>query len=202
MKKAFADLASPDGQARDEAFVWLMGLNPSDLPALRNLARQSSPLAPEQWMALPQIVMHVYLTGETFDAVPDKGFLGIFLPSPMSEPGDCVIVASCMPGFIGERMLRAGDVILGVLEHPTPQFRKAGDLTEAMAAFKAGDTVRLQVLRGGQILLVAARLDPRPVEAEEGNRTIIDPFNAARRARAEQYWQEQFADLLESPQAQ
>jgi hypothetical protein len=164
--------------------------------------RQSSPLAPEQWMALPQIVMHVYLTGETFDVVPHKGFLGIFLPSAMTEPGDCVIVASCMPGFIGERMLREGDVILGVLEHPAPQFRKALDLTDAMGAFEAGDTVHLQVLRQGRILLLAARLDSKPVEAEDGNRTIIDPFNAARRARAEQYWQEQFADLLESPQAQ
>ncbi|HEX4794614.1 MAG TPA: hypothetical protein VH370_12515 [Humisphaera sp.] len=202
MKKAFADLANPDGQVRDDAFVWLMGLNPTDLPALRKLVRQSLPLAPEQLMALPQIVMHVYLTGETYDVVPDAGFLGIFMPSSAVESGECVVVDRRMPGFVGERALREGDVILGVVEHPTLEFHKGSELSDAMKPFKAGDVVHLQVLRQGKVQRITARLDPKPAEAEPGTREAIEAFNASRRARAEQYWQEHFADLLETPQAQ
>ena len=201
MKKAFADLASPDGQVRDDAFTWLMGLNPTDLPALRKLVQQSLPLASEQAMALPQIVMHVYLTGETFDVYPESGFLGIKMGLPESDDG--VVVRFRMPGFVGERMLRDGDLILGLMDQPSPQFRKNDDLSTAMASFKAGDTVRLQVLRQGKVLRVTARLDPRPVEAQPGTTNeIIDGFIGSRRRMAEQYWVEHFADLLETAQAQ
>jgi hypothetical protein len=200
MKKAFADLASSDGQVRDDAFGWLIGLNPSDLPALRKLVRQTAPLAPEQAMALPQIVMHVYLTGETYDVMPEAGFLGIFMGSPDSNDG--VVVRWRMPGFVGERVFREGDVILGVIEPPSPQFQKNEDLTAAMRTFKAGDTVHMQVLRQGKVVRLAVPLDPKPAEVDPGILEVVLAFNAARRARAEQYWQDHFADLLETPQAQ
>lgn len=195
MRQWFAELASPDGEVRNEAMVNLMGLRADDLPALRKLVEETRPLAPEQFVALKQIVIHDFLAGEPYDAREGAGFLGIHLPG-LSEDADAIVV-NRLPGFIGERMLRDGDVILRILEQPQVEIRRGGDLTTALSRFSAGQLVHLQILRQGHVIRVPVRLDPQPLEVSATNRDLMDDFLFRRLERAQKYWDKHFADLVE-----
>ena len=196
MRQWFSDLASPDGELRDQALVNLMGLRGDDLPALRKLVEESRPLAPQQLVALKQIVIHDYLAGEPYDVQEGQGFLGIHLPS-ITEDADAIVV-NRLPGFVGERMLRDGDVILGILEHPQKQIHSGSDLTTILSTFTVGQTVHLQVLRQGQVMRVPVQLDPKPLDASSLElRDRMDDFLFRRLDRAQKYWDKHFADLVE-----
>src|SRR5438045_6545092 len=116
----FGDLANRDPAVREKARSNLMGLKRDDLRALRNVVKESRPLAPSQAIVLRDVVMHVFLTGEAYAGNRRSGFLGVQLVSnfPVGdgteppEPG--VVVVHRMPGVCAVRALQDAAMRLGV----------------------------------------------------------------------------------------
>jgi hypothetical protein len=202
----FAQLADADAAVRENARVALMGLGRADLPTLREVIRSAGALAPAQRVVLRDIVVHSYLAGDTYLSAFNQGFLGVRLPrqdeagfafpddQPELDEKAGVAIQECMPGFAGYRHLREGDVVLSV-NHPkqlrTPDSRT---LQDAVSSVAGGEAVRLGVLRQGKVIEVEIRLSARPIEAE--TQPQFQEMIDRRAARAEQYWNEQFAPLV------
>jgi hypothetical protein len=198
LKTWFAELADPNAKVRAEARLNLMGIRASRLPQLRRVVADSRPLSAEQVAALHPIVTQVFLASEQYEARPDVGFLGIFLPSlEMSNSDEGALVTERMPGFVGMRMLRDGDVILGVRlpNHPGSRIHSGADLSTALKESLPGWPVQFQILRQGQVVDLTLVLDPKPMEAEIGADAMHE-FNRQRLLRADQYWKKNFAELL------
>jgi hypothetical protein len=202
-KRLIAQLADNDFDRREAARVALMGLRRSDLPALREAVRQSLPLMPSQLTVLREIVTHVYLTGDVY--LPDQegiGFLGVSLPSGFDpdqrgalgiQRGVAVLARS--PGFAAYRMLQNGDVVLAVnADGDRAETNTTGELQEAIRSVKAGETVKLEILRQGQILTVVIKLDPRPFNLSNVG---FDEMSTRRSNEADDYWDREFAPLLD-----
>src|SRR5437660_7649051 len=64
IKRLIAELAADNYPARDRARLALMGLQRSQLGALRDAVKQSLPLEPSQVFVLREIVTQVYLAGD------------------------------------------------------------------------------------------------------------------------------------------
>jgi hypothetical protein len=214
----FAELGHTDPAVRDAARVGLMGLPRKDLPALERLVRDSVPLVPSQAVVLREIVTQVFLSGEKYDSTSGDGFLGV-KPAEVylnfrepqlqndgapfggvSDPGAVygVVINERMPGFCGARMLQDGDVILSIVERANLQFRDPSGFSMAVRQMGAGQTVRFQVLRQGQIIRVPITLDPRPDDADliPGGVSRIQGLLNDRKAAADEYWEKTFAPLL------
>lgn len=202
ISKWIADLASTDPAARDAAKTHLMHLSRGDLPALQELLRRSRPLAPSQAVVLRQIVQEVYLAGESYEKDPmNGGFLGIAMDGilgrqDLQQPNDDghapgIVVADRFAGFCASRMLRQGDVILGT-SNPPQVFTSILDLQNAIGGAEPGSTIRLEVLRQGQVIHVSLTLDCRPAEVG----TSPDNFRRERAEKFDDYWRETFAPLL------
>jgi len=166
----FAELSNRDPKVREQARIGLMGISRDDLRIVRRLVDKSRPLAPSQATALHEIVAHVFLTSQPYEAVLGRtGFLGVQFEPTGFNPIDPnandeeqqvgVVVIKRMPGFCAYRHLLDGDVIVGAAEAPNQPIRKAADLTQIITSLKGGDTVHLQVLRGGQQIEIAIPLD-------------------------------------------
>jgi len=198
LKTWFAELAHPDAKVRAEARMQLMGIRASRLPQLRRVVADSRPLSAEQVAALRPIITQIFLASEPYDARPDAGFLGIFLPNiEVFNSDEGAVVTERMPGFVGMRMLRDGDVILGVRlpDHPGSRIHSGGDLSTALKDSSPGQPVQFQILRQGRVIDLSLILDAKPLEAEVGVDAMRE-FNRQRLLRADQYWQKNFADLL------
>lgn len=210
----FNDLAASDAAARDAALDELLALTRAELPGLRRVVEKARPVAPSQAHALRDVVNHVFLSGQTYNAEPRVGFLGLGMPmldsvevprvgehpEPRNAPGlnranTGVPVENRIPGFCAFRVLRDGDVILGILK-PTPRrLRDWNELTHAIRTFRAGETITLQVLRQGTILSVPVMLDATVlVPHPDVWHNVLLPN---REAAAEAYWNAHFATLLE-----
>ncbi len=205
IKAWFTDLASKDSTLRDAALTNLMGIKASELPALRQVVEESRPLVPAQASVLRQIVTQVFLSGEHYDGDPAAGFLGIRMEqtvvsfrdpaqgeSPVTNAG--VVIVERMPGFPGARMLRDGDVILAILDRPDAPLRDPQDFALAVKDMGAGATVHFQILRRGQIMRAAVKLDVRPLEANQG--FGMNDLLERRRLRADEFWATHFASLV------
>lgn len=202
-KQLVAQLADNDFERREAARVALMGLRRSDLPALREAVRQSSPLVPSQQTVLRDIVVHVYLTGDLYLPDPDGiGFLGVTLPGAREQHGVMgiqrgVAVLARSPGFAAYRLLQNGDVVLTVTtDGERVEVNTTLELQEAVRSVKAGETVKLDVLRQGQVVRVNIRLDPRPFNAD--TLLAFEELSTRRLNDADEYWERDFAPLLES----
>jgi len=201
--KNLEELASPDPQVRESGRAALMRLSRQDLPELRGVIEKARPLLPSQAGALQLIVREVYLAGEKYNAEP-RGFLGIMMDMsaafqqdfvPENEDGRRsmgVVVADRIPGFCAARRLLDGDVILG-LANPFKPFRQSDDLKLAIGQIPPGKTVRLLVLRRGQVMEISLTLDAYAIETQPDNGEI---FRAKREKKFEQYWQREFEPLL------
>ncbi len=207
IRQWFADLADSDAGVRDEALMNLMGIRRDDLPKLRKIVEESSPLAPSQAAVLRRIVIQVYLAGDTYESNPQLGFLGIrmaptsvslrdFNPdASLARPISGVVVESRMAGFCAGRMLRNGDVIIGIAEQPQVSLQTTTDFAIAIQNVAPGETVHFQVLRQGQIHRIPIKLDPRPTDADQG--LIGMPELLDRRHReSEDYWSHEFATVV------
>jgi hypothetical protein len=236
IKKSFDDLGDSDPDVRDAARVSLMGMERRYLPTLEKLVEKNRPLLPSQAVVLRQIVTHVYLAGEPYDADERFGFLGVRMtetsvslpaeeekraaggaaekprqvnapdpgpvnPAPAVVVEDAtveqvgVVISERLPGFVGNRMLLEGDVVVGIAEQPDLRFRSQDDFTEAVKGAGGGKELHFHVLRRGRIIEVPITLDSRPTAAEAGQMQIF-PFDRGRRERAEKYWRESFAPLV------
>jgi hypothetical protein len=196
LKTWFVNLAHPDARVRNDAMVQLMGIRAVDLPILRRVVEESRPLAAEQAVALRQIVTQVYLANDPYDHHED-GFLGVFLPQPNTDDFvDGTLVTKRMPGFVGMRMFRDGDVILEIIDPARHTVHSGRNLTDALKNMPAGKTLQFQVLRQGQVILIPVTLDQRPLEADNGPEAM-EEFSRLRMVRADQYWTAHFANLVQ-----
>jgi hypothetical protein len=202
-KQLVAQLADNDFERREAARVALMGLRRSDLPALREAVRQSLPLVPSQRTVLRDIVVHVYLTGDLY--LPDPsgmGFLGVTLPGGFDPEQHGVLgirrgvaVLARYPGFAAYRLLQNGDVVLTVhADGERTEVNTTRELQEAIQSVKGGETVKLEVLRQGQVVAVAIRLDARPFNLTNVG---FDELSTRRANAADDYWDRDFAPLLD-----
>jgi hypothetical protein len=128
-------------------------------------------------------------------------------PVPPFEPGEIlreafptprlgVVIVERLAGFVGERLLRDGDVIVGFADRPDQPFRDGSDFTEPVKKIRPGRPVHLVVLRQGRLVKVSIPLDPRPTAADQMNTAAMDALDARRREKAEAYWRQSFARLL------
>jgi hypothetical protein len=204
----FYDLANKDASVREQARVGLMGISRDDLQTLRKLVEANRPLAPSQAMALREIVSQVYQATEPYQPLEDKpGFLGVplrdmIVPDSTDEDAQAgVLVTDRIPGFCAYRFLQNGDVIVGITEAPGKPMRKSTDLSEIVKLYKGGETIHMEILRGGQRMTVAIKLNARPVWAVQANINQI-PLQQdeirERQRRADEYWDQNFAPLLDS----
>lgn len=203
IKASFADLANSDPAVRIDAMNKLMGMKPEALPVLKKVVAESSPLLPAQASVLRQIVTHVFLSGDPYDGNPASGFLGIRMEQTMVtfrdvSPNDAagvnssVVITHRMPGFPGARALQNGDVILSILDRPGAAISEPREFALVVMDMGAGTTVNFLILRHGQIMRVAAKLAPRPLDADRG----VDELVARRQKRADEYWAAEFASLV------
>ncbi|MDB5303383.1 MAG: hypothetical protein JWM97_932 [Phycisphaerales bacterium] len=204
----FGDLASREAAVRQDAEANLMGMGASSLPALQKAVEESRPILPSQAMVLRKIVTQVFLSGVQYDGNPTEGFLGIRMEearmpfnddAPVDEkrpPITGVVIVERMPGFAGARVLRDGDVVLGIEEFPNTPFRRTQDFAVAVKDKGAGTVLHFQVLRHGQVIRLAIKLDPRPFDANFGFGGTMDGLLEQRRIAAEEYWDKNFAMLL------
>ncbi len=207
----FADLADGDAVIRERAYSQLLGLTRQDLPGLRQVVEQSRPVEPAQAGALREAVFHVYLSGETYEAEPRSGFLGLLMPTldsvevqrdteravgvdvdPRVTTG--VPVDFRIPGFCGFRALREGDVLLAIVSPAQRQLTDWRALSPAVRTFAADDVITFEVLRQGVVMKVPLKLDAFPLVA--GENVWLNEILPARDAAAEAYWTENFAPLL------
>src|SRR5438067_1326230 len=169
IKRLIAELAADNYPARDHARLTLMGLQRSQLGALREAVKQSLPLEPSQVIVLREIVTQVYLAGDLYLAEEDgMGFLGIHLPN-WDRPEDRallsvergVVVMARVPGFCAFRMLQDGDVLLSMTSPSGVKvaFSTQDQLASTVHSVPAGETVTFEVLRQGEILSVTITLD-------------------------------------------
>jgi hypothetical protein len=202
IKQLLSQLAADNYLTRENARVSLMGLKRTELPALRDAVRQSLPLVPSQVTVLREIVTQIYLAGDLYIADDDgRGFLGIHLPD-WSRPEERallnvergVVVVSRVPGFCAYRMLQDGDILLSMADGMggSIEFGSGEQLRQAVHSAKAGDTIRLEVLRQGQILSIPITLDLKPFNVDKQ----IEEFTARRADQANDLWERDFAPLL------
>jgi hypothetical protein len=211
MKRAFEQLADSDADVRDAARAELMGMERRYLPDLRKLVEQNRPLLPSQAAVLRQLVTQIYLAGEPYPDVPTKGFLGVHMQPttvhlpvaaaddpPANElpslPQTGVVIVERLPGFAGARSLLDGDVILAIAEQPQVQFAKGEAFIQAIADTAPGETIHFHVLRRGRVVKVRVVLDARPSAADD--RASVRALDEQRREKADAYWQESFAPLV------
>lgn len=203
---AFQRLGDRDPDVREQARIELMGLHRSKLDALRAVVEKARFVSPEQASVLRDIVVHVYMAGEP--QPPDEspnGFLGVRImldtvavADEQEQDASRVVgigVEGRFPGFCAFRMLRDGDVIVGVEEHPRIVFNSREVLQGTISMMRPGQTIHLRVQRGGQTLSVPVTLDARPREAQGSFELLLQE----RLNRAEEYWQRAFVPLLEQP---
>lgn len=205
LERLMAQLADRNAEVRDTARRELMGMAPSELPMLRELAVAAKPLGLSQQQGLHEVVLYVRARGHILQARQTTSpFLGIRYPNPLdndlapaapeqSPPG--IPVISRVVGFAGYRYLEEGDILLamGPPDHPDP-LRRRVDLENVMRVLRAGDEVELHVQRGAAVVKLRFPLDahPRVVEKE----TEINNLSLTAEATAMAYWEEQFAPLM------
>jgi hypothetical protein len=221
IRKWFVQLDDPDPKIRDSAKFELMGIAAADLPRLRQLVIDSQPVSPTQSAALRDIVLQSFLAGDPYTIKTDQGtaqtdasgatgpfFLGI-LWATVDLQDDArlgVSVDERLPGFPSYRFLRKGDMILGVYldpdaplsQLPNVETHNRTALIQTIFNAPAVQNVVLQVLRDGQTLKIPIKMAPRPMNADGNAVGSIRDFNNDRIHRAEAYWQQNFAPLLQA----
>jgi hypothetical protein len=206
---AYRDLAAIDPARRNAARLVLLGLSRQELAALRDLVAASQPVSPAQAVALRDVVRHVYLATDTYERSATVGFLGIaFAPyprvgagvvdpdGPPDERGGADF-RSRTPGFCAYRWLADGDVVLslGTGDGPMGRVESVDALTAFVRATPPGTIIQMRVLRGGGVVTLRFPLDARPRALDTS--TNLDAFTNDRLNRADAYWQQFFAPLVE-----
>lgn len=196
------DLADDDAQVRETARMQLMGISRGELRMFRDVVAQSRPLLPAQAVALRDIVLQAYASGEPYEPDRREGFLGIELSTvelPVQRPeglqASGVLVVSRMLGFGAYRMLQDGDIILGVLDRPNARIGEFMDLATIIRSIPPGTAIRIEVYRRGRIITVPITLDARPADLARFEN--LDAFRSVRFRRAYEYWRNYFAPLIE-----
>lgn len=203
-------LADGDSLVREKSREALMGLGSQDLPVLRaTVAALSDRLLPSQKIYLREIVRQVFLSGLAYPtdepALPFVGVRWNTTDGVMSfEAGDGpqipvratgLLVELRVPGFEAFRMLRDGDLVLGIDGIADDPTLTAAEFSDAMRTrFHPGDTVTLRVARNGQVLHVPIKLAPKPSNLPLG--VDLSPWTEPREEEAETYWKSTFRPVV------
>jgi C-terminal processing protease CtpA/Prc len=198
VEKWFVELDHAEADVRESARINLMGLDRQGLDVLRQIVEENRPLRPSQAAVLREIVAQAYLAGEPYESQP-AGFLGVTLSDVLLTAGDArapgltqesgVVIINRVPGFVANRLLMDGDVVLGVDGQPVVRMQ---DLQFRISNLASGSTVALRVLRAGAVVDVPVRLDARPLRLEQ-----VDVLRQMRDRQFNDYWQRTFAPLLQ-----
>ncbi len=199
-------LADPDAETRDAAREALMGLKPPDLPALRRAAEALSPLPTPVGVTLEDVVIHVHMAGGIQEQGSASGFLGVSAPAddrfPQARFGDPLpqgqgaFVNERIRGFVAYRMLRDGDLIVGI-EAPGLNVivRDFVTLSQVIPNLRPGVQVTLRVRRGAEVRPVPVRLDPN-IRQRFADPATFDAFMSRLEREAAAYWDNTFAPAL------
>lgn len=203
----FTELANRDSSRRDAARQNLMGLSRADLPTLRAIVQKNHPLAPSQAAALRDIVTQVFLSGETYNPVPQHAFLGVtyqgYVPGAPADiddgnPQAGVVVTDRIPGFPAYRALQNGDVIMGATEMGDDIISRTDELQGLINTYHDGDTIHLKILRAGQTIIVPVKLCAHP---DWDTHQFLDirqvPEVRKRQLKADDYWDANFAQFID-----
>jgi hypothetical protein len=204
IRRAFAELADEHPSVRDLAFHQLMGLPARALPLLRDVVKESKPLAIEQTESLHDIVMQVFLAEVSYETEGDSGFLGVSFDLDQEEfSPECggVEIRHRLPGFCAYRHFEDGDVLMAIdTSLGELELNNSADMRLKVGACLAGQTVSFKVLRRGRIEHISVVLNARPIEAHQGLQLIYG-FMARRHDAAEKCWEETFEGLMDQEAA-
>jgi C-terminal processing protease CtpA/Prc len=197
LRSWISDLGNEDADVREKATQSLMSLGRDDLPRLRDAALAEHGLLPAQIASLREVVTQVFLETEEYAAAP-TAFLGLHWSLPPGGPAETVrdngvLVSERIPGFSAYRMLRPGDVILKIEEHPDLDLRFQTLFQSAIQMFPPGQVLHFDVLRGGKTIQVAVTL--RAIPRELLLPDSYDEWEAYRTKRVDDYWQKTFGDI-------
>jgi hypothetical protein len=199
LQSLVSQLGSDDPRVRETALNDLMDLKTEDLPTLRAAALSQSPLLPGQIAGLRQVVAQVFLLGEKYKIDPNdpSGFMGIQFSSAVQPlQSNSVVVTDRIQGFPAYRYLQSGDVIVQLIDRPGLQLNSVAEFINAVKLFRAGDVVRLGILRHGRAMTISVPLANRPSEITSAtSEPVIDAWIQAREQRAEAYWNQEFSVL-------
>lgn len=203
LRKWVEELGDLEATRREAAYDRLLELNRSDLSELQRVAAGFRPLTPSRSIALQQVVEHLYLKGEKYEANDTAGFLGVRLGDVIeweaagqdTKPGPHtgVMIAGRMAGFGGFQALRDGDIIVAVADRPATLISSLESLRVVIQSFSAGQMIHLQVIRQGRYIRTSAVLDGTPVLVGQ---STLEELLLQRREKAEEYWRTHFADLM------
>jgi len=206
------DLSGDEASSREAAREALMLLRRTDLDALLAVVKERKQLSVAQRIALRDIVCHVYLTGLHNFQGETTGRLGVMgmrrsddmdrnerLPS-----GPGAAVDSRVPGFDAYRVLRDGDLIVGVkLLDATGKGQvefvsifNFDTLARIILQRPTGDTVELRVLRSGRIIDISTRLGPY-LQRERGQ-VLLDVSDQQQIGQANIYWKLNWEEVVRS----
>jgi hypothetical protein len=202
---AYAHLTDADPIVRQSAQQQLMRIQKSELPRLRQAVEEDPP-APAQIPALHQAVTGAMLASSDYASDSRRGFLGITLGQITLENGaQRVVVQSRLAGFVGWRMLQAGDIFVAVVGSKRIAIDDVTALQQAILGQPAGARLTLVVLRGGRVVRVPVTLDAVPEATGAGAAPNLPPdpaqfqaMQATRLAAAQDYWEKHFAPLCRS----
>lgn len=202
-------LADGDTLIREKARDNLMALQSQELPALQSaVAGVSDRLLPSQKIYLREIVRQVFLSGLSYptgdEPLPFIGVRWNNMESPMSfdiddrsdapTPTTGLLLDLRVPGFDAYRMLRDGDLvvgIVGVLDKPGFTSNDFSDVIRAQ--FRPGDIATLRVVRSGHLINVKIKLGARPMDLPP---TDIASWTEPRDEAAEEYWKQYFQPIV------
>jgi S1-C subfamily serine protease len=218
VKQWLTQLANRDPIQREAAMEQLMGLKKAELPQLKAAIRDAgSDLSPTQQLAIHDVVIQVFLAAETYPLDPgESGFLGVSLrsfkedkinkaPVAGKDAGLGVMIYNRLPGFVANRRLRDGDVVVGISESRIP-ITDTNAFQHAIVDFHAGQMIHLQIQRSGRRIVVPIVLDHRPLISKTST-DPTDPFEDLLKDRyqsgldAETFWDTEFAPLFPQPAA-
>jgi hypothetical protein len=195
LRKLLVRLGDDDPDIRQSARSALLSLSRTDLPTMRDVLKTMPTPAPGEIADIHDIAVHLFLSGEAYPATAD-GFLGLHWldadPSDSLNDYGGIVVDECMPGFCAYRMLRAGDIIVQIVDQPNLDLHLRNNFVMVMATHPAGDMVRFKVVRNGKRIEVPIILDAKPANIDPLN---INQFINPRMEKAEQFWQAWFGWL-------
>lgn len=200
MQVLIRQLGDSDPTIRAGAREELMGLKRSDLDHLKDAVAQVKPLNVEQIASLHQVVTQI-IQADMGDG-GTVGFLGAsLLPCEVTTPDgrtrSAVLIGRCIPGFAAFRMLRPGDIIMGMFVSGRPQtMDDAEHFTQEILSRSPGDSVRLRIMRNGKVIPIVVELSARPPQANDD--AALQAIMQTRQEHAEQYWRSTFVPVVAS----
>jgi S1-C subfamily serine protease len=110
-----------------------------------------------------------------------------------------VVVELRLPGFAASRFLRDGDIILAISTDGAAMVpvHSSRDIMDPVSRLRAGQQVRLQIIRHGRRIEKTLTLDARPRELEQRQAALtFESFRKMQDQKAEDFWSAHFAAVV------